>query len=142
MSRSINRVELLGHLGQDAEVKFTPNGTRVARLSVATSRRWKPEGATEWKEVTEWHRCVLWRCDNLAPFLTKGKQVYIAGRLQTRKWEQDGSTRYATEIICEEIILLGGDRAGSRQNSSSDAAEPPAGDDHQQHGVTEDDVPF
>ena len=137
MSRSINRVELLGHLGKDAEVKFTPNGKQVAQFSIATSRRWKPKDSQEWKEETDWHRCVLWNCENVSKFLLKGKQLYITGRMQTRNWDDHGIKRYITEIVCEELILLGGGEArGSGSNSS---APPPA---EYEHGVTEDDVPF
>lgn len=136
MSRSINRVELLGHLGKDAEVKFTPSGIQVASFSIATSRRFKPANSEEWKEATDWHRCIFWRCENIRQFLTKGKQLFLTGRLQTRSYEKDGITHYVTEITVEELILLGGgasDRGASSPGPSSQAEE---------HGVTEDDVPF
>lgn len=113
-SRSVNRVELLGHLGSDADVKFTPNGKQYAMLSIATSRRWKPEGASEWKEETDWHRCVLWSPENVAGYLVKGKQVWIEGRLHTRSYEDGGEKKYVTEIVVGDLILLGG---GSRESA-------------------------
>lgn len=145
MSRSINRVELLGHLGKDAEVKFTPTGIQVASFSIATSRRFKKQNSEEWQEATDWHRCILWRCDNLRQFLVKGKQLYITGRMQTRSYEHDGVTRYVTEVICEELILLGGggDRSSGAGNGSPSAtATPTAKEPVYEHGVTDDDVPF
>src|SRR6185312_13746981 len=76
-SRSVNKVILVGHLGRDAETKFTPGGTAVTRFSVATSRRWKDKQSNEWKEETDWTNIVLWQAENLANYLTKGKQVYV-----------------------------------------------------------------
>lgn len=138
MSRSINRVELLGHLGKDIEVKFTPNGKQVGQFSIATSRRFKKQNSTEWQEATEWHRCVLWNCENVAQYLTKGTQVHVAGRMQTRSWDDNGSKRYVTEVVCEDLILLGGNRGS--QPAASPSAPPPQAE--YEHGVTEDDVPF
>lgn len=108
-SRSVNKVILVGHLGRDAETKFTPSGTSLTRFSVATSRRWKDQQSGEWKEETEWHNVSLWRAENLAQYLTKGKQVYVEGRLQTRSYEdKDGQKRYSTEVVADDVILLSG----------------------------------
>jgi single-strand DNA-binding protein len=110
-SRSVNKVILLGHLGQDAETRYTPQGVPVSNFRLATNRRWKDQQTGEWKEETDWHTVVVWRAENLAPHLQKGKQVYLEGRLQTRSWEdKDGNKRYSTEVIAEasSIILLGG----------------------------------
>src|SRR3954454_21736635 len=108
-SRSVNKVILVGHLGKDAETKFTPGGTAVTRFSVATNRRWKDQQSGEWKEETDWENVVLWKAENLANYLTKGKQVYVEGRLQTRSYEdKDGKKVYATDVIADEVILLGG----------------------------------
>jgi single-strand DNA-binding protein len=79
----VKKVIVLGHLGRDAETNFTPSGVAVTKFSVATSRRWKDSRSDEWKEETDWHNIVLWRSENLANYLTKGKQVYVEGRLQT-----------------------------------------------------------
>lgn len=108
-TRSVNKVILLGHLGRDAETRFTPSGVSVSRFSIATNRRVKDSQTGDWKDETDWHNVTMWRNENLATFLTKGKQVYIEGRLQTRSYDdKDGQKRYATDVIVEEIILLSG----------------------------------
>src|SRR5262245_4339660 len=108
-SRSVNKVILLGHLGKDAETKFTPSGISKSTFSIATNRRWKDQQSGEWKEETDWHNIVLWRSENLANFLLKGKQVYLEGRLQSRSYEdKDGQKKYITEVVADELILLGG----------------------------------
>ena len=108
-SRSVNKVILVGHLGKDAETKFTPSGVSVTRFSVATSRRWKDQQSGEWKEETDWHNVSLWRAENLSQYLTKGKQVYVEGRLQTRSYDdKDGQKKYVTEVVADDVILLGG----------------------------------
>src|SRR5579863_8357753 len=108
-SRSVNKVILVGHLGRDAETKFTPGGAAVTKFSVATNRRWKDKDSGEWKEETDWSNVVLWRSENLANYLLKGKQVYVEGRLQTRNYEdKDGQKRYITEVVADDLILLGG----------------------------------
>jgi single-strand DNA-binding protein len=153
-SRSVNKVILLGNLGKDAETKYTPSGTAVSNFTVATNRRWKDQQTGEWKEETEWHRCVLWRSENRANYLTKGTPVYIEGRLQTRSWEdKEGQKRYTTEVVCEELILLSsrGDAGGAgdyaqpvsmpRSAPRPQATAVPAQDDLSQ-GITDDDVPF
>src|SRR5260370_6891479 len=86
-SRSVNKVILVGHLGKDAETKFTQGGTPVTKFTIATGRRWKDQQSGEWKEETDWHNVVLWRAENLANYLLKGKQVNIEGRRQTRSYE-------------------------------------------------------
>lgn len=122
-SRSVNKVILLGNLGRDAETKFTPNGTSRTTFAVATSRRWKDQQTGEWKEETDWHNVVLWRSENVAPHLQKGKQVYIEGRLQTRSWEdKDGNKRYTTEVVADNLILLGGRGAGDVPPPSDEEA--------------------
>lgn len=156
-SRSVNKVILIGHLGRDAETKFTPGGAAVTRFSVATNRRWKDKDSGEWKEETDWSNVVLWRSENLANYLTKGKQVFVEGRLQTRSYEdKDGKKVYATEVVAEDVILLGGQGSGGgrgggdeysqqpvSQPRSAGASRPPAPahDDFGQ-GITDDDVPF
>src|SRR5450631_3535214 len=91
MARSINKVILVGNLGKDADTQFTQSGTAVTRVSVATSRRWKDQQTDEWKEETNWTNVVVWRQEGLGQYLTKGKQIYVEGRLQTRSYEdKDG----------------------------------------------------
>src|SRR5579862_2228163 len=133
-SRSVNKVILVGHLGRDAETKFTPGGVSVTSFSVATSRRWKDQQSGEWKEETDWSNVTLWRGENLAPYLTKGKQVYVEGRLQTRSYDdKDGKKVWRTDVVAEDVILLGG-RGGEGGGSGPDeysqeprSAGPPRG---------------
>lgn len=122
-SRSVNKVILVGHLGRDAETRFTPSGAACTNFSVATNRRWKDQQTGEWKEETDWHRIVLWRSENLANYLTKGTQVYVEGRLQTRSYDdKDGKKVYTTEVVAENVILLSG--RGDAVSAAADA--PPA----------------
>src|SRR5450432_3381020 len=113
-SRSVNKVILIGNLGRDAETKFTPSGVAMTRFAVATSRRWKDQQTGEWKEETDWTNVVVWRSENVGQYLTKGKQVYVEGRLQTRSYEdKDGQKKYSTEVVADEVMLLGrGDAPG------------------------------
>ncbi|MES1260955.1 MAG: single-stranded DNA-binding protein [Acidobacteriota bacterium] len=156
-SRSVNKVILVGHLGRDAETKFTPGGAAVTRFSVATSRRWKDQQSGEWKEETDWSNVTLWRAENLANYLTKGKQVYVEGRLQTRSYEdKDGKKVYATDVVADEVILLsgqgggggrGGDEFASQQpvsmpRSAQRTPAPAASNEDFPQGITDDDVPF
>jgi single-strand DNA-binding protein len=169
-SRSVNKVILLGHLGKDAETKFTPNGIAKTTFSLATNRRWKDQQSGEWKEITDWHNIVLWRSENLTNYLQKGKQVYIEGRIENRSWEdKEGQKRYITEIVCDELILTSGGRGDSGGGSGGGdfSGGPGRGDYSQQpvsmprsarpappsapaeappdefnQGITDDDVPF
>ena len=157
-SRSLNKVMLIGHLGKDAETRYTPSGTAVTNFSLATNRRFKNQQTGEWQEETNWHDIVLWKAEALANYLQKGKQVYIEGRLQTRSWEdQSGNKRYRTEVVTDPggVILLSGQQGGggsgdfSQETSSrppqaaaatpSAAAGASTGGDQ---GITDDDVPF
>ena len=113
MSRSLNKVQLIGNLGADPEVRSTNNGSRVATLSVATSRQWTGNGG-EKQEKTEWHRVICWNnkgsglADIAEKYLKKGDKVYIEGRIEYRTWEdREKQTRYVTEIIARELIMLG-----------------------------------
>jgi single-strand DNA-binding protein len=128
-SRSVNKVILLGHLGKDAETKFTPSGASVTNFTLATNRRWKDQATGEWKEETDWHRCVLWRSENISAYLLKGKQIYIEGRLQTRSYDdKDGQKRYVTEVVCDDVILLGsgrGDAGGAPEFSQQQPVSMP-----------------
>lgn len=107
---SVNKAILVGSLGRDAEVKVTASGQSVAAFSMATTEKWVKDG--EKKEKTEWHRIVLWgrQADTLQPYLTKGKQIYVEGRLETRTWEKDGQKHYTTEIKADRVVLLGAGR--------------------------------
>jgi len=159
-SRSVNKVILIGHLGRDAETAYTASQVAVTKFSVATSRRWKDQQSGEWKEETDWTRVVLWRGENVAPYLTKGKQIYVEGRLQTRSYDdKDGKKVWTTEVVADEVILLGGrGEGGGPDEGSQEGAAPmrsaprgrsaggppsagPSGSSSNQ-GVTDDDVPF
>jgi single-strand DNA-binding protein len=157
-SRSVNKVILIGRLGKDAESKFTQSGTSVATFSIATSWRQKDQQTGEWKEHTDWHNIVFWRAENVAPYLIKGTQVYIEGRLQTRNYEnKEGRKVYVTEVVAEELILLGGRQGGESSGGGENFERPvsmprsaprpavasaPAEDPGFDQGITDDDVPF
>ena len=111
MAKSLNKVMLIGNLGKDPEVKYTPQGTPVAKLTVATNERYKDKEG-QWQDRTEWHNVVLWsRLAEIAgEYLKKGSKVYVEGRLQTRSWEdkQTNQKKYMTEVVANDLLLLGG----------------------------------
>jgi single-strand DNA-binding protein len=130
MARGINKVILVGNLGQDPETRSTPGGTTVTNIRIATSESWKDKQSGEMKEQTEWHTVVLWnRLGEIAgEYLKKGSQVYIEGRLRTRKWQdKTGNDRYSTEIVANEMQMLGG-RGGSPASMESRDARDPGGE--------------
>jgi len=148
MARGINKVILIGNLGQDPEVKYMPNGGAVANITVATSESWKDKNTGEQKENTEWHRIVFFRrlAEIAGEYLKKGSKVYIEGKLQTRKWQdQSGNDRYTTEIIANEMQMLDSRGGGSANQSPGQplsaapqrqpSAAPGLGD-------FDDDIPF
>jgi len=137
MSKSLNKVQLIGNLGKDPELKYTSAGVAVATFSIATSDSWKDqEGNTQ--ERTEWHNIVAWRklAEICGEWLKKGKRVYIEGRLQTRSYEKDGVKRYSTEIVADQLIMLDG---GGQRPANGGETEPPASD---AVPAKEDDLPF
>ena len=111
MARGINKVILIGHLGQDPEVRALPSGSSIANLRIATTESWKDKQSGEFKEQTEWHTVVLFgrTAEVAAEYLKKGSQVFIEGRLRTRKWQdKTGNDRYSTEIVGNDMQMLGG----------------------------------
>ncbi len=132
MARGINKVILVGNLGKDPEVRYMPSGGAVANLTIATSESWKDKTSGEQKEQTEWHRVVMFgRLGEIAgEYLKKGSQVYIEGKLQTRKWQdQQGQDKYTTEIVASELQMLGGRSGGGGgssdfDNSSQGSSQP------------------
>jgi single-strand DNA-binding protein len=142
---SVNRVILVGNLGRDAELRYTPSGAAVATLSLATTEVWNDRTTNQRQEKTEWHRVVLWgkQAESLQEYLTKGKQIYVEGRLQTRQWDdKDGNKRYTTEIRADRITLLGG---GGGRGAAVDRSAAPGGtgvDEPPMEPITEDDIPF
>ena len=147
MARSgINKVILVGNLGQDPEVKYTAGGAAVTTLSLATSESWKDKDTGQDQEKTEWHRVVLWRrlAEIAGEYLKKGSKVYIEGQLQTRKWEQDGQTRYTTEVVGRDMQFLDSRGNTSSDNSSTyeDADQDMGSQNLPDSGITDDDIPF
>ena len=123
---SVNKVILIGNLGKDPEVRYTPNGNAICNLTLATSRNWKSKDTGDKVEETEWHRVVMY--DRLAEiageYLKKGRPIYVEGRIKTRKWQdKDGADRYTTEIIAEEMKMLGS-REGAGGGGASDEGTP------------------
>ena len=153
--RSVNKVILLGRLGKDPEVKYTPSGTPVAKFTLATNDRFKDKDGN-WQDRTEWHNLTAWArtAEIVGEYLKKGAQVYIEGSLRTHSWDdkQTGQKKYMTEVVANELVLLGGPSGGSGggggfqkrgANNDFDQRSPemegaPAGDT----GITDDDIPF
>jgi single-strand DNA-binding protein len=147
---SVNKVILVGNLGRDAELRYTPGGAAVATINMATTEVWNDKSGQK-QEKTEWHRVVLWgkSAESLSEYLVKGKQIYIEGRLQTRKWQdKDGNDKYTTEIRGDRVVLLGsggggggGMAAGGRsQRGGGSGMDEPMGDPGGE--LTDDDIPF
>lgn len=127
MARGINKVILIGNLGADPEVRYTPGGAAVANITVATSESWTDKQTNEKKEQTEWHRVVIYQrlAEIAGEYLRKGSKVYIEGRLRTRKWQdQQGVERYTTEIIAGELQMLDGRNETANQSSNGQANAP------------------
>ena len=144
---TVNKVIIVGNLGRDAEIRRTTGGAAVSTISVATTESWTDKSSGERQERTEWHRIVIWgkTAEALEPYLLKGRQVYVEGKLQTRKWQdRDGNDKYTTEIRSDRIVLLGGRGGGAGSDGGdygsreSSGAAAPSGPPER----TEDDIPF
>ena len=124
--RGVNKVILLGNVGNDVESKVMPSGGTVVNFSVATSESWKDKNTGEQKEAVEWHRCVCFGklAEIIAQYVKKGSKLYIEGSLRTRSWEKDGAKRYATEIVVSEMQMLDGKPQDSGQQSGHGRAAP------------------
>ncbi|MBV9086814.1 MAG: single-stranded DNA-binding protein [Acidobacteria bacterium] len=153
MAKSVNKVILIGNLGKDPEVKYTPQGTPVAKFSLATNERWKDKNG-EWQDRTEWHNIVAWQrlAEIVGEYVKKGQKIYIEGRIQTRSWDdKDGQKKYMTEIIANDLVLLSGrgdgeHEGGSRPRSGSSSYDQRA-PEHEPAGapaatITDEDIPF
>ena len=152
MARGVNKVIIVGNLGQDPETRYMPSGSAVTNFTVATNESWKDKQTGEQKDRTEWHRVAMFNrlAEIAAEYLRKGSQVYIEGKLRTRKWQgQDGNDRYTTEIIADEMQMLGGrgggggsfgggggGSQGGGQGGGGNAPPQPGPDDF------DDDIPF
>jgi single-strand DNA-binding protein len=135
---SVNSMTLVGNLGADPEMRYMPDGTPTATIAVATSDKWKDKTTGEGKEKTEWHRVVFFRglADVVGQYLKKGSQVYVLGKLRTRKWtDKDGIERYTTEIVGREMQMLGKKPANEVDDAPAGHSAPGAGD-------PDDDIPF
>lgn len=152
MARGVNKAILVGNLGKDPEVSYLPSGQSVTKFSLATSRSYKDKNG-ELKDETEWHNIVAWGKlgEICAQYLAKGRQAYVEGRIQTRSWEgRDGNKRYTTEIIAENVQMLGGRGEGpgepvaSRAPAAARNASPPDDGSHDPGppDITDDDIPF
>ena len=146
---SVNKVILVGNLGRDAELRYTPGGAAVATLNLATTEVFKDREGQK-KEDTQWHRVILWgkTAESLQDYLTKGKQIYVEGKLQTRKWkDKDGNDKYTTEIRGDRVVLLGGG-AGRGGGGGGEHGAERGGDSMNQPEpggtteLTDDDIPF
>jgi len=153
MARGVNKVILIGHLGADPETKSMPSGTSVANLRIATSESYKDKQTNEWQERTEWHNVALFgRLAEVAgEYLRKGSQVYIEGRLRTRKWQdKQGNDRYSTEIIAADMQMLGGRGGGGgaaaapggEGRPARSGASEPATSGGERDTEFDDDIPF
>ena len=145
MPKSVNKAILVGNVGQDPEVKYTPNGTPVAKFSLATNERFK-DRSDEWQDRTEWHNIIAWQrlAEVVGEYIKKGTKLYIEGKLQTSSWEdrQSGSKRYRTEIVARDIVLLGthsdeeaSDRPNKNGHEHQEAYEPSS-------EITDEGIPF
>jgi len=154
MPKSVNKVILVGNLGKDPEIKYTPSGVPVAKFSLATNERYKDK-AGEWQERTEWHNIVAWQrlAEIIGEYVKKGSKIYIEGRLQTSSWEdkQSGEKKYKTEIVAHDLVLLSGrgEGGGDYEGRSSRAAAGSSSfdqrthaDDHAPTEITDEDIPF
>jgi single-strand DNA-binding protein len=152
MAKSVNKVILIGNLGKDPEVKYTPSGVAVAKFSIATNERYKDKSG-EWQDRTEWHNLVAWQrtAEIIGEYVKKGSKLYVEGRLQTSSWEdkQSGEKKYRTEIVVQDLVLLSGrgemDMEGrSRSMAAGGMDQRPAPVDDMAHetSITDDDIPF
>ncbi len=140
----INKVILVGRLGKDPEVSYTPSGTAVAKFSIATSETWKDKDKGEKKEKTEWHRITAFGKlgEICGEYLSKGKQVYIEGKLQYGSYEKDGVTRYTTDIIASQMQMLGGRGDAAPTGASANSSMPDMNGPPLQEGPMDEDIPF
>tara|TARA_Y100000994_G_scaffold49860_1_gene39371 strand:- start:465 stop:902 length:438 start_codon:yes stop_codon:yes gene_type:complete len=145
MSRGVNKVILVGNLGQKPEMRYTATQTAVANLSIATTESWKDKESGENRDKTEWHRVVFF--GNLAEiaekYLDKGSSVYIEGKIQTRKWQdKEGKDRWTTEVLGNQLTMLGSRNTSESSNETDNSSDTPFPEDDSGPGLTDDDIPF
>ena len=145
MARGVNKVILVGNLGQKPEIRYTQTNTAVATLSIATSESWKDKESGEQREKTEWHRVVFFGklAEIAEQYLDKGSQLYVEGKLQTRKWQdKEGNDRYTTEILGNEMNMLGGRQASSGSDAYDQSPPPEKPAQPTESNISEEDIPF
>lgn len=147
MARGVNKVTLIGNLGNDPELRSTQSGSAVANITLATSESWRDKETQETKERVEWHRVIFFGrlAEVVNEYLRKGSQVYVEGRIQTRKWQdKDGNDRYTTEIVANEMQMLGsrGSNSESPTNQQSTSTSQPASQSAIVNEPFDDDIPF
>lgn len=147
MARGVNKVTLIGNLGNDPELRSTQSGSAVANITLATSESWRDKETQETKERVEWHRVIFFGrlAEVVNEYLRKGSQVYVEGRIQTRKWQdKDGNDRYTTEIVANEMQMLGsrGTNSESPTNQQSTSTSQPASQSAIVNEPFDDDIPF
>ena len=145
MSRGVNKVILVGNLGQKPEMRYTATQTAVANISIATTESWKDKESGENRDKTEWHRVVFF--GNLAEiaekYLDKGSSVYIEGKIQTRKWQdKEGKDRWTTEVLGNQLTMLGSRNTSESPTQVNDSSNTPFPEDDSGPGLTDDDIPF
>ena len=140
---SVNKVIVLGRLGQDPELKYTPSGAAVCNFSVATSDSWTDKEGKK-QEKTEWHRIVVWGklAELCNQYLSKGKQAYVEGKLETRSWDKDGTKMYTTEVKASTVQFLGQSGGGAPSSSDEGSSESSGGGEEVAGDFTSDDIPF
>ena len=145
MARGVNKVILVGNLGQKPEMRYTQTNTAVATLSIATSESWKDKDSGEQREKTEWHRVVFFGklAETAEQYLDKGSQLYVEGKLQTRKWQdKEGNDRYTTEILGNEMNMLGGRQSSSEEGVYDQSQQISQTTQSQDSQISEEDIPF
>jgi single-strand DNA-binding protein len=145
MSRGVNKVILVGNLGQKPEMRYTATQSAVANISIATTESWKDKESGEMRDKTEWHRVVYFGklAEIVEKYLDKGSSVYIEGKLQTRKWQdKSGADRWTTEIVGSELTMLGSRQSNPNNGMATDQSESSFPQDDTGSGLTDDDIPF
>ena len=145
MSRGVNKVILVGNLGQKPEMRYTATQTAVANLSIATTESWKDKESGENRDKTEWHRVVFFGslAEIAEKYLDKGSSVYVEGKIQTRKWQdKDGNDRYTTEVLGNQLTMLGSRSSSDSSNQTDNSSNAPFPDDDSGEGLSDDDIPF
>ena len=145
MSRGVNKVILVGNLGQKPEMRYTATQTAVANLSIATTESWKDKESGENRDKTEWHRVVFFGslAEIAEKYLDRGSSVYVEGKIQTRKWQdKDGNDRYTTEVLGNQLTMLGSRSSSDSSNQTDNSSSTPFPDDDSGEGLSDDDIPF